>query len=211
MWYRRFVSWLRSRFIASPEVSAQPAPLDTDAPTLPMTAPLREPLEAWDESVSLPPQMVELPELPAHREPPTTVPLARLARPSEPLTGAAGSADGGGAAQRGWISREPPQPSQPSQPAQPSQSSQSSQPAQPLPETPQPIEPTRLDAESADSDGGHAEAPVIEPGSDLYRRLMILRRLVRQRVYNEGFAPGATPEQYLRYPGQDDLDTPFSA
>jgi hypothetical protein len=200
MWYRRFVSWLRSLFIASPEVSAQPAPLDTDTPTLPMTAPLYEPLSAWDESVTLPPPMVELPEFPPHREPPTTVPLARLARPSEPLTGATGSGDGVGPAQRGWISREPPQ---------------LSQPTQPLPDAPQPREPARMDAEqaetSASAEGGYDGAAVIEPGSDLYRRLMILRRLVRQRVYNEGFAPGATPEQYQRYPGQDDLDNPFSA
>jgi hypothetical protein len=200
MWYRRFVSWLRSLFILSPEVNAQPASLDADAPTLPMTAPLREPLEAWDESVTRPPQIVELPEFPTHREPPTTVPLARLARPSEPLTGATGSGDGIGPAQRGWISREPPQPSQPTQP---------------LPEAPQPREPARMDAGpaeiSASEDGGYDDVALIEPGSDLYRRLMILRRLVRQRVYNEGFAPSATPEQYLRYPGQDDLDNPFGA
>ncbi|HEU0026771.1 MAG TPA: hypothetical protein VFQ25_06605 [Ktedonobacterales bacterium] len=201
MWYRRFVSWLRSLFTPSTEVNPQPAPLDSDTPTLPMTAPLREPLGAWDEGMTLPPQMIEAPEFPTHREPPTTVPLARLAGPSEPLTGASGSSDGVGPAQRGWISREPSQPSQPTQP---------------LPEAPQPRDPARLDvdAEFADTsagiDGGYDEAPVIEPGSDLYRRLMILRRLVRQRVYNEGFAPSATPEQYLRYPGQDDLDNPFS-
>ena len=68
-------------------------------------------------------------------------------------------------------------------------------------------------AERADAerDGEDDTAPFIEPGSDLYRRLMILRRLVRQRIYNEGFPADATPEQYQRYAGQDDFENPFDA
>lgn len=215
MWYQRFVSWLRSLFTTSSEVNAQPAPLDSEAPTLPMTAPLREPFGAWDENMALPPPMVEFP---VYREPPSTVPLARLAHPSQPLTSASMGVDDMGMGRLGWASHEPSQPSQPIQ---------SSQPTQPLSEAPQPrpIEPAWLDAEPEDAseimddmdnimdsmDGVDDEAPDIEPGSDLFQRLMLLRRLVRQRVYNEGFAPDATPEQYLRYSSQDDRDAPFDA
>jgi hypothetical protein len=38
---------------------------------------------------------------------------------------------------------------------------------------------------------------------------MILRRLVRQRVYNEGFPPNATPEQYKIYGGDDAFSNPY--
>ena len=101
------------------------------------------------------------------------------------------------------------------QSAEPSQPSQPSQPTQPLPGLPLPGDTVWPDpvAESADleRDSDDDELLAIEPGSDLGRRLTILRRLVRQGIYNEGFPPEATPEQYQRYPGQDDFDTPFNA
>lgn len=195
MWYRRFVSWLRSLFTPSSQVNAQPAPLDSNAPTLPLTAPLMiEPFDALDEPATLPPPIVEFP---AMREPPTTVPLARLARPSEPLTGAPASDDSVGPAHISWISREP---------------APASQPLMDLRRAPDPIwsDPEAGDADAEQGSVG-GEEMAIEPGSELYRRLMILRRLVRQGVYDEGFASDETPEQYRRYPGMSDLENPFDA
>lgn len=196
MWYRRLVSWIRSLFTTSTQVNAQPMPRSVIPPTL-RTAPLREPFSALDQSA---PQFPPAVEFPPRREPPITVPLARLARPSQPLTGIPASGDSIGPLHISWVSREPSQPSQPTQPLT----------GLPLPGDAMWPE---LASENADTEwGGEDDEPLaIEPGSDLGRRLMILRRLVRQRVYNEGFPPDATPEQYQRFPGQDDLGAPFNA
>lgn len=197
MWYRRFVSWFRSLFTIPSQVNAQPTPRDAGAPTLPTTAPLHGPVGSLDQSA--PP--LPAADLPPRHEPPTTVPLARLARPSQPLTGMPMNGDGIGSHYLLWSSREPSPPSPPAPPLRPlTGSPRSSDAIGP--------EPGRADMERDDEDD---LASFIEPGSDLYRRLMILRRLVRQRVYNEGFPAGATPEQYLRLTAQDDFDNPFSA
>ncbi|HEX9038125.1 MAG TPA: hypothetical protein VF808_14165 [Ktedonobacterales bacterium] len=206
MWYRRFISWLRSLFVVPESPASYPAPA-TRTPTLPMTAPLREPVSNWD---SAPPPKIEFP---ARREPPTTVPLARLAKPSQPLTGLPASGDGLSAFQLLWADRDPAPPSQPPQ-----------APIQPPPLLPEPrpeptdtgvpqagVEPLGIDFESVDDFGGEdpGEDDDVVPGSMLYRRLMILRRLVRQGVYNEGFGPDDTPEQYQRHKDADDFGNPF--
>jgi hypothetical protein len=196
MWYHRFVSWVRSLFTESSQVNDEPAPFDSDTPTLPMTAPLRGPFGVRDERASLPPIV----EFPALREPPTTVPLARIARPSEPLTGMPPNGEISGPSHISWLNREPAPPSQPSQPL--IDSRRMMDPLWAVPEAEDTSE-ERSDVED--------ETLAIEPGSELYRRLMILRRLVRQGIYSEGFARDQTPEQYRRYPGMDASDTPFDA
>jgi len=186
MWYRRFVSWLRSLFAGVSQEIDQPTSQSAEPFNLPMTSPLceplSEPLSPLDQSAPPPPTD----ELPPRHQPPTTVPLGRLVFPSQPLTEYVT-----------WGGREPPQPTQPTQPSQPSRPGDAAWPA-----------PESAAMEQSDHDD---QALSNEPGSDLYRRLMILRRLVRQHVYNEGFTPDETPEQYQRYPGLDDLDRPFDA
>ncbi len=198
MWYQRIVSWIRSLFTTSSVVNDQSASSYAGPPTLPLTAPLRGPVGALDQGAPPPPPRVEFPP---HREPPTTVPLARLAQPSQPLTGMPASSDGLGPLHALWSSREP---SHPSHPLQPQTGAPISGDAAWPELAPEPVN-------DLDQEGGDEETPPIEPGSDLYRRLMILRRLVRQRIYNEGFPADATPEQYQRYSGQDELDNPFNA
>ena len=202
MWYRRFVSWIRSLFTTSSQVNARPMPRSAIPPTLPRTAPLLKPFSALDQSA---PQLPPAGEFPPRHEPPTTVPLARLARPSQPLSGIPASGDGIGIGPLHitWVSHEPSQPPQPSQPTQPLT-------GLPLPGD---VMWPEAASESADTEwGGEDDEPLaIDPGSDLGRRLIILRRLVRQRIYNEGFPPDAIPEQYQRFPGQDDLGFPFNA
>ncbi len=90
MWYQRIISWFRSLFTTSSEGNGQSTSSDAGTPTLPLTAPLREPLGALDQDAPPPQPRVELPP---RREPPTTVPLARLAQPSQPLTGMPASND----------------------------------------------------------------------------------------------------------------------
>lgn len=202
MWYRRFVSWIRSLFTTSIPVNGQSSLQRDTTPTLPMTAPLREPFSPLDQVAPPPPAV----DFPLQREPPTTVPLARLARPSQPLTGMPASGDGISSLHMLWGAIEPTQPSQPLR---------LSQPSQPLSGSLEPDEtvwpePAPEGADMLPDDGGD-ESDLIEPGSELYRRLMVLRRLVRQRIYNEGFPPDATPEQYQRYSGQDGSDSPFDA
>lgn len=210
MWYRRLVSWIRSLF-GAPRLPA-PAPFVPPrprTPTLPLTAPLRPPQGPLD-GVSSP-----LPPIgfPTRREPPTTVPLGRLTTNSQPVSGLPTTGDGLSALSAFWAERDGGVPSQP--PTPPSQSAPLLQPLDadleqlepfepelPEPELPGPIYPAFDTDEAGDEDD-------ITPGSMAYRRLMILRRLVRQGVYNEGFQPDALPEQYRRYGDGDGSDTPF--
>lgn len=191
MWYQRLISWLRSLFVTTTQAEAEPALFYSDAPTLPLTAPLRPAAPTDDPIPPPPPAIIDFPSL---REPPTTVPLARLTRPSEPLTGNPASGDSAGR-HLSWIGRE----SAPS--------------SQPLIDPLQITDPLWTDSAA---EAGDLEPELIDeqdlnlqPGSELYRRLMILRRLVRQGIYNEGFARGDLPEQYRRNPGTDDLGAPF--
>ncbi len=207
MWYQRLVSWIRSLFTPSIPVNGQPSPRHDATPTLPMTAPLRDPFRPLDQIA--PPPLLPTVDFPLRREPPTTVPLARLTHPSQPLTGMPASGDGMSSLHMLWDAIEP------SQPSQPSQSQRPSLPSQPLSASFVPDDTIWLEsaAESDDlpPDGEDNESELVEPGSELYRRLMVLRRLVRQRIYNEGFPADATPEQYQRYGGENDFDSPFDA
>jgi hypothetical protein len=204
MWYQRLLAWVRSIFAPSKAAATYPSnnspysPTVARTPTLPLTAPLRDP-RLLD---SMPPPI----EFPPRREPPTTAPLARIAHPSQPLQGIPPAADGLGARQALWSARDNPQPSQPIQPP----------PIHPAPPSqPLSIDFARMERVEPDPDefgenaGDDLSDDEITPGSMLYRRLMILRRLVRQGVYNEGFTPDATPDQYRRYADPDGFDTPF--
>jgi hypothetical protein len=198
MWYRRFVSWLRSLFTTSTQVNGQPTAQSEDALTPPMATPLREAFSARDQSAPQPPPIIERPP---HREPPTTVPLARFALPSQPIKGVPPGGDSGGPRYvTSWGGYEPSPPKPPSQPSQP--------PSDALRQEMR-SDPSLEDGDrQPDNGAGDDEALAIAPGSDLYRRLMILRQLVRHRVYNEGFPSTAIPEQYRRDFGQGALDEP---
>lgn len=191
MWYQRLISWLRSLFVTTTEAEPDPTLFYSDAPTLPLTAPLR-PSAPFDDPA--PPPHPAIIDFPPFREPPTTVPLARLTRPSEPLAGSSASGDSAGR-HLSWIGREAAPPSQPL--IDPLQITDPLW-TDPVSETGD-LEPQLIDEQGLN----------VQPGSELYRRLMILRRLVRQGIYNEGFARSDLPEQYRRYPGVDDLNTPF--
>lgn len=213
MWYRRLVSWIRSLFGLS-QPSQPPAPVIPPRPrtqTLPMTSPLRPPQSPLDEVTPPRPQI----EFPMRREPPTTVPLARLTTNSQPISGLPATGEGLSALSAFWAERDAGVPTQPPAPPPPASQPASSPLSQPLdtdfeqfepelpePELPGPIYPAFDVDETAEEDD-------LTPGSMLYRRLMILRRLVRQGVYNEGFQPDALPEQYQRYGDADGGDTPF--
>ena len=213
MWYRRLVSWLRSLFGLSRTSASPSTPSRPRTPTLPLTAPLRSPQSPLDGAATPRPPI----ELQPRREPPSTVPLARLTTNSQPVSGLSSTSDGLSALSAFWGERDAGVPSQPLAPPQPSLSSGplSAPLSQPLdtnfeqfdeempePELPGPVYPAFGADEAADEDD-------MTPGSMLYRRLMILRRLVRQGVYNEGFQPDALPEQYQRYGDLDGGDTPF--
>ena len=196
MWYRHLVLWLRSLVGLSP-APAPSVPPQPRTPTLPLTAPLRPPQIPFD-GAPLPP-----PEIPSRRDPPTTVPLARRAGSSQPLSGTPQTGDNLGSLHMLLPGRDGAVPSQPAQPPTPSRSSPISQ-------------PLGAGFEQAESEwlepifeAGDADEVDIVPGSPLYRRLMMLRRLVRQGVYNEGFQSGALPEQYQHYADADGSDNPF--
>lgn len=203
MWYQRLLTWFRSVFTISKTPDPYPAhptyaPTVARTPTLPLTISLRDPRPPDN----MPPPV----EYPPRREPPTTAPLARIVHPSQPLQGMPPAGDGLGARPVLWSARDNPPPSQPIppppiQPAPPSQPLSTDFARMERPE----LEPADLGEDAMDDP---TEDDII-PGSMLYRRLMILRRLVRQGVYNEGFAPDATPDQYRGYADPDGFDSPF--
>ena len=202
MWYQRLLSWLRSIFAPArtPASYTQTPPSSARTPTLPLTTPLHDP-QLLDNLA--PPTAIEFPP---RREPPTTVPLARIVHPSQPLAGSPPAGDSLGALQMRWTARDNTPPSQPIQPPPPIQPASPSQPLNTDLTSFNRVEPEPVDFGEEDVNDLEED---IAPGSILYRRLMILRRLVRQGVYNEGFSPDATPEQYQRYADPDSFDTPF--
>lgn len=62
--------------------------------------------------------------------------------------------------------------------------------------TPASIAGAEASDRDADATTGDDQLDALEGMDAVQRRLVLIRYLVRQRVYNEGFSPDATPEQY---------------
>ncbi|HZC04669.1 MAG TPA: hypothetical protein VE338_03440 [Ktedonobacterales bacterium] len=186
MWFQRVISWFRALFSALDDVSD--APYADDArpePPAPMIEPEftrrqllypRDPLK----SLGLGSTSSAYPLEPPLYESPKTIPLIRLSpqvdlRFDEP-------------SQPLPVSSEPPTPYTSREPTQPAASEPLSASLQRLTDLP----------DSLDS------FDQMDDLDDMTRRLLFLRRLVRQRVYNEGFSLHETPTQYRRSLGLAD-------
>ncbi len=189
MWFRRIIAWVRALFSAPSlldDAASEPeaSPYDVMPPSEPeftrreLFYP-RDPLKTLGLGPTHGPFTLE----PPLYQSPNTIPLIRLSsqmdlrqdEPTQPL----------------HVASEPPAqaPSQPSrEPSQPAASEPLSASLQRLQEL-----PDSLDAFDQ-----------LDDLDDLTRRLLFLRRLVRQRVYNEGFAMDQTPEQYRHSLGLGD-------
>lgn len=201
MWFQRVISWFRAFFSALDDASVAHVAGESDAPTAASTAasadaarqdplaPLIEPeftrrqlLYPHDplKTFGLGTPQENYPVEPPLYESPKTVPLIRLSpqidlRFDQP-------------SQPLHISSEPPAPLTSREPAQPTASEPLSASLQRLSELPDSLD--------------HFDQ--LDDLDDLTRRLLFLRRLVRQRVYNEGFAMDETPQQYRRSLGLSD-------
>jgi len=70
----------------------------------------------------------------------------------------------------------------------------------------QPLQPVSLQQQAALASSQHQQELSAEDQL-LRRSLMSLRHLVRLGIYNEGFATGTLPEQYLHSVGLDEQPT----
>jgi hypothetical protein len=197
MWFQRVISWFRALFsapmlVASDDVdNADEAPdaPDAGATTFDALAPTVEPeftrrqlLYPRDplKTFGLGPTQDTFPLEPPPYESPKTIPLMRLSphidlRYEEPT-------------QALPVASEPPTPLASREPTQPVASEPLSASLQRLGDLP----------DSLDS------FDQLDDLDDMTRRLLFLRRLVRQRVYNEGFSMDETPAQYRRSLGLSD-------
>ncbi len=194
MWFQRIIAWFKALF-AAPTLDD---PADRGEPDVllyePLTPPMRpeitrrqllyprDPLRTF----GLGPTADAFTFEPPRYEAPTTMPLIRITPPEQRYEA----------------------PTQPlpvaSEPPAPPVAGRDSTPTSPLASEPLAASLQRL------SDLPDFADPVDAPESfeqldnldDMTRRLLFLRRLVRQRVYNEGFPPEQTPEQYRRSIGQ---------
>ncbi|HEY7849817.1 MAG TPA: hypothetical protein VIC27_07105 [Ktedonobacterales bacterium] len=195
MWFQRLISWFRALFSALDDASVAHAPSEADDARVtgamrpdalaPMIEPEftrrqllypRDPLKTFGLGAA----QDTFPLDPPPYESPKTIPLIRLSpqvdlRFDEP-------------SQALHISSEPPAPLTSREPAQPAASEPLSASLQRL-------------SEQADSLDNFDQLDDLD---DLTRRLLFLRRLVRQRVYNEGFTADDTPAQYRRSLGLSD-------
>lgn len=201
MWFQRIISWFRALFSALDDASVAHVANEPDTsdatssaaaagsprpdPLTPLIQPEftrrqllypRDPLKTFGLGTPQDPYPLE----PPLYESPKTIPLIRLSpqvdlRFDEP-------------SQPLHISSEPPAPLTSREPAQPTASEPLSASLQRLSELP----------DSLDS------FDQMDDLDDMTRRLLFLRRLVRQRVYNEGFAMDETPAQYRHSLGLSD-------
>ncbi len=188
MWFQRLSSWFRALFSAPTLDDADDAPA-AGATTYSALAPTVEPeftrrqlLYPRDplKTFGLGPTQPAFPLEPPIYESPKTIPLMRLSpqvdlRYEEPT-------------QPMSVASEPPAPLGNREPTQPIASEPLSASLQRLGEL----------ADSLDS------FDQLDDLDDTTRRLLFLRRLVRQRVYNEGFSIDQTPAQYRHSHGLSD-------
>lgn len=178
MWFRRFIAWVRTFFSASlldddPHQSeAHGGDFDTTMPLIEPEFTRRQffyPRDSFKTyGVGGPHDAYTLE--PTSYESPKTVPLMRLSPQVE-------------------LRHE--EPTQPLPVA--------SEPPAPIREPSQPVisEPLAANLQRLSSLPDSLDTfDLIDDVDDTTRRLLFLRRLVRQRVYNEGFAIGDTPQQY---------------
>lgn len=193
MWFQRVISWFRALFSARGDADEAPTVDDMRLdPLAPMNGPeftRRQLLYPRDslKSFGLGAPHDTLPLMPAHYESPKTIPLFRLS------------------SQYDLRYETPPETRLPvtSEPTAPLVSHEPAQPAsEPLSTNLQRLSDVPDSLDSFDQMGDL---------DDMTRRLLFLRRLVRQRVYNEGFAADETPRQYRHSLGlTDDPDQPAS-
>jgi hypothetical protein len=188
MWVQRVISWFRALFSAPTLDEADDAP-HAGAPTFDALAPTVEPeftrrqlLYPRDplKTFGLGPTQDTFPLEPPLYESPKTIPLMRLSpqvdlRYEEPTQAAP-------------VASEPPA------------SLVSREPTQPVASEPLSANLQRL-SELPDSLDNFDQ---MDDFDETTRRLLFLRRLVRQRVYNEGFSLDETPEQYHHSLGLSD-------
>lgn len=188
MWFRRFIAWVRTLFSASSldnefdEMAASGASFDAALPPIEPEFTRRQLFYPRDSfktfGVSGPHESFILE--PTSYESPNTVPLMRLSpqvelRHEEPT-------------QPLPVASEPPTQPPSREPSQPVISEPLSASLQRLSNLPDSFDTLDL----------------MDDLDDSTRRLLFLRRLVRQRVYNEGFSMGETPAQYRHSLGLSD-------
>lgn len=195
MLFQRIIAWFRALFSApllettdDASVDALLSPLPTIEPEITRRQflyshdPLRDPMNAFDvdgeqSDFTLEPPLYESPKtIPLLRIP---LPLdLRLDQPTQPLP----------------VASEPAPPAQGREPAQSVGSEPLSASLQRLADLP----------DSADPFDASGSLDALSDLDDMTRRMIFLRRLVRQRVYNEGFSVEQTPDQYRRSHGMRD-------
>lgn len=194
MWFQRIMTWFKALFAAP--ILGDPADGGEADIILyePLTPPLRPEITRRQllyprdpmRTFGLGPTENAFTFEPPHYEAPTTMPLIRITppdlryeAPTQPLP----------------VASEPPAP-----PA----AGRDSTPTSPLASEPLAASLQRLYdlPDFADPVDAPESFEQLDDVDDMTRRLLFLRRLVRQRVYNEGFPLEQTPEQYRRSIGQ---------
>lgn len=198
MWFQRIIAWFMALFAAptldDPADGGEPDVLLYEPLTPPMRPEItrrqllypRDPLRTF----GLGPTGDAFTFEPPHYEAPTTMPLIRITppelryeAPTQPLS----------------VASEPPAPPVAGRDSTPT----SPQASEPLAASLQRLADMPDFADPVDAPESFEQLDDLD---DMTRRLLFLRRLVRQRVYNEGFPPEHTPEQYRRSIGQRTAD-----
>ena len=184
MWFQRVISWFRALFSALDDVNDAPYVDDTrPEPPAPMIEPEftrrqllypRDPLKTLGLGPTQSAYPLDPLEPPLY-ESPKTIPLIRLSpqvdlRFDEPTQAPT---------QALHVTSEPPTPLTSHEPTQPA--------SEPLSASLKRLSDLPDSLDTFDQ---------MDDLDDMTRRLLFLRRLVRQRLYNEGFPLDETPEQY---------------
>ena len=204
MWFRRFIAWLRARFSASALDDAtsgsnpHEAYYDGAMPPLEPEFTRRQFFYPHDplKTFGLGPAHDAFTLEPTNYESPTTIPLRRVAPPLNRLD------------EQPTLPLLPPLPTIDETPIPAPASTTLPAPGrEPTREPSQPVASEPLSASLERLSDLPDSADIFDLMDDLddgTRRLLFLRRLVRQRVYNEGFALDQTPRQYRHSLGLSD-------
>ncbi|HEX8994803.1 MAG TPA: hypothetical protein VF812_02100 [Ktedonobacterales bacterium] len=191
MWFQRFIAWVRALFTApllddtSDESDARASLFEGMAPPVEPEFTRRElfyprdPLKTFGLGATHQPFPLD----PPLYESPTTIPLIRHQQQAPQVEMRHDETT-----QPLPVASEPPAPLASREPVQPVASEPLSASLQRLADLPDEFESIDL----------------MDDLDDMTRRLLFLRRLVRQRVYNEGFSMDQTPQQYRHSHGLSD-------